>query len=81
MLDKFAVAEGEGREFTAEEAAGVRQDGGEFRSLTKRWEKAEELYNREKEVKKSLETPIEFRVDDGDDVPLTLAEYRAKTRR
>jgi hypothetical protein len=54
---------------------------GEFRSLTKRWEQAEELYNREKEVKRSLETPIELRISDDDDVPLTLAEYRAKHAR
>jgi HK97 family phage major capsid protein len=78
MVDKFAVAEGEGREFTAEEAAEYDNMEAEFRSLTTRWEKAEELYNREKEVKKALDTPIDFRVDDGDDVPLTLAEYRSK---
>jgi HK97 family phage major capsid protein len=78
MLDKFSIAEGEGREFTAEEAQEYDGMESEFRSLTKRWEQAEELYNREQEVKKSLETPIEFRVTGEDDVPLTLAEYRTK---
>lgn len=80
MLDKFAVAEGEGREFTAEESAEYDKMEGEFRSLTGRWQKAEELFNTEKEVKRSLETPIEFRIEPGDEVPITLAEYRSKTR-
>jgi HK97 family phage major capsid protein len=80
MLDKFAQAEGEGREFTAEEDQEYARMEGEFRSLTKRWEKAEELYKEEQEVKKSLETPIEFRTAAGEDeVPLTLSEYRVKT--
>ena len=79
MVDKFAVAEGEGREFTAEEAAEYDKMEGEFRSLTKRWEKAEELYKEEQEVKKALETPIEYRASGEEEVPLTLAEYRAKT--
>jgi HK97 family phage major capsid protein len=80
MVDLFAVAEGEEREFTAEEAEQYDKMEGEFRSLTDRWQKAEELYNSEKEVQRSLETPIELRVSDDDDVPKTLAEYRAKTR-
>jgi HK97 family phage major capsid protein len=80
MVDLFGVAEGDQREFTAEENEKYDKMEGEFRSLTKRWEQAEELYNREKEVKRSLETPIELRVSDDDDVPQTLSEYRAKTR-
>lgn len=80
MLEKFAVAEGDGREFTAEEAAEYDKLEADFRNLTQRWEKAEELYNQEKEVKKSLDTPIELRVADDDDVPQTLSEYRARTR-
>lgn len=79
MLDKFAVAEGDNREFTAEEAAEYDKLEGEFRSVTDRWQKAEELYNQQKEVQRALETPIEFRVADGDDVPLTFSEYRSKT--
>jgi HK97 family phage major capsid protein len=79
MIDLFAVAEGDQREFTAEEAEQYDKMEGEFRSLTKRWEQAEELYNRDKEVKKSLETPIELRATGEDEVPLTLAEYRTKT--
>jgi HK97 family phage major capsid protein len=80
MLDKFAVAEGDGREFTAEEAQEYDALEKEFRSLTERWQKAEELYNTQKEVQKSLDTPIELRVSDGDDVPMTFSEYRAKSR-
>ncbi len=79
MLDKFAVAEGESREFTAEESAEYDKLEGEFRSLTDRWEKAEELYKVDKEVKKSLDTPIDFRISDSDDVPMTLSEFRKKT--
>lgn len=80
MVDKFAVAEGENREFTAEESQEYDKLEAEFRSLTTRWQKAEELFNEEKEVRKALETPIELHVADDDDVPQTLAEYRAKTR-
>jgi len=80
MVDKFAVAEGEGREFTAEESAEYDKMEADFRSLTDRWQRAEELFNAQKEVQKSLDTPIELRVADGDDVPMTLSEYRDKTR-
>jgi HK97 family phage major capsid protein len=79
MVDKFAVAEGEGREFTAEESAEYDKMEGEFRSLTKRWEQAEELYKGEQEVRKSLETPIDLRISDSDEVPSSLAEWRVKT--
>jgi HK97 family phage major capsid protein len=79
MLDKFAVAEGENREFTAEESAEYDKLESEFRSVTDRWQKAEELYNQQKEVQRALETPIEFRISDGDDVPLTFSEYRAQS--
>ena len=80
MVDLFGVAEGDGREFTAEEAQQYDKMEGEFRSLTQRWQTAEQLFNEQKEVEQSLNTPIEFRVADGDDVPLTLGEYRAKQR-
>jgi HK97 family phage major capsid protein len=80
MLDKFAVAEGEAREFTAEESQEYDRIEAEFRSLTDRWQRAEELYHQEKEVQKALNSPIEMQVSDDDDVPQTLAEYRAKTR-
>ncbi len=78
MLDKFAAAEGEGREFNAEESQEYDKMEGEFRSLTDRWQRAEQLFNEQKEVLKSLDTPIELRVADGEDVPLTLSEYRMK---
>lgn len=80
MIDMFAATESEGREFTAEEAEKYDKIEGDFRSLTTRWQKAEELYNQEKEVKRALETPVDMRIEDDDDVPTTLTEYRAKTR-
>jgi HK97 family phage major capsid protein len=80
MTDKFAAAEGEGREFTAEEAQEYDTLESEFRSLTQRWQKAEELYNSQKEVQRSLETPIDLRINDDDDVPSTLSEYRSRMR-
>jgi HK97 family phage major capsid protein len=80
MQDKTAAAEAEGREFSAEEAQEYDNIMEEFRSTTRRWERAEEEYNLEKEVKRTLETPIEFRVEGDEDVPRTLSEYRAKTR-
>jgi HK97 family phage major capsid protein len=79
MVELFGVAEGENRDFTAEEAEKYDKMEGEFRSLTKRWEQSVELYNREQEVKKSLETPIDYRIDGEADVPATLAEWRTKT--
>jgi HK97 family phage major capsid protein len=80
MIDLFAVAEGEEREFSAEETEQYEKMEGEFRSLTDRWQKAEELFNREKEVQRSLDTPIDLRISDDDDVPTTLKEYRTKMR-
>jgi len=80
MVDLFGVAEGDSREFTAEESQQYDTMEEEFRSLTDRWQRAEELYNREQEVTRTLNTPIDLRIEDGDDVPLTLAEYRMKTR-
>ena len=79
MQAKFAVAEGEGRDFTAEEQQEYDRMEGEFRSLTKRWQEAEKLYNAEKEVKQALEQPVDFKVESSD-VPLTLAEYRKKQK-
>ena len=80
LVDKFAVAETEAREFTAEEAEEYDKMEAEFRSLTTRWQRAEDLYKQEQEVNRALETSIDFRIEDGDDVPLTLAEYRQKVR-
>jgi HK97 family phage major capsid protein len=77
MQDRFAVAEGESRDFTAEEREEYDKLEGEFRSLTERWQRAEELYDQEKAVKKALEAPVDFKIDE-DEVPTTLAEYRAK---
>jgi HK97 family phage major capsid protein len=80
MQEKFAVTLGEQRDFTAEEQEEYDKMESEFRSTTQRWQRAEELYNQEKEVRQALDTPIEFRVADGDDVPSTFAEYRNKMR-
>jgi HK97 family phage major capsid protein len=65
--------------FSAEETEQYEKMEGEFRDLTTRWERAEELYNLEKDVKKSLETPIDLRISGDDDVPSSLAEWRVKT--
>lgn len=80
MIDLFAVAEGEEREFSAEEAEKYEKMEGEFRSLTDRWQKAEELFVQELDVKKALEQTIDLRIGDDDDVPRTLTEYRMRTR-
>lgn len=73
-----AAAEGEGRDFTSEEDAEYNKRMDEFRSLTQRWQRAENEYNAAKEVQKTLEQPIDFKIE-ADEVPMTLAEYRAKT--
>ncbi|MBA3402300.1 MAG: phage major capsid protein [Actinobacteria bacterium] len=80
MIDLFSVAEGEEREFSAEEAEKYEKMEGEFRSLTDRWTKAEDLYVQELDVKKALEQTIDLKISDDDDVPKTLTEYRARTR-
>jgi HK97 family phage major capsid protein len=82
MQKMFTEAEsrsGDAAGFTAEEAEKYDKLEGEFRSLTKRWEQAEDLYRKEQEVNRSLSTPLELRAADGDEVPETIAEWRAKT--
>jgi HK97 family phage major capsid protein len=64
--------------FTAEEAEKYDQMEAEFRSLTERWQKAEDLFAKEQEVRHALNTPVELRVSGGDDVPSSLAEWRVK---
>jgi HK97 family phage major capsid protein len=80
ITELFNLAESENREFTAEETDQMDKMESEFRSKTARWEKAEELYRRDIEIKRSLEQPLELRVTDSDEVPTTLAEYRQKTK-
>lgn len=65
--------------FTAEEAEKYDKMEAEFRTLTERWERAEDLYQREQEVRDALNTPIDLRFKEGEDAPKTLAEYRAQT--
>ena len=80
MQGMVTAAEGDSRDLTAEEREEYENKEGEFRSLTERWQRAEELYLQEKEVKRSLETPLELAVIDDGDVPRTLSEWRAKTQ-
>ena len=77
MIALFSQAEGEKREFSAEESQQYDKMEADFRSLTQRWETAERLYKEDQEVQKSLNTPLELRVAD-DDVPDTLSEYRRR---
>jgi HK97 family phage major capsid protein len=64
--------------FNADEAEKYQKMEEEYRTLTARWERAEELYNREQEAKKALDTPLELRHAEGDEVPNTLSEYKAQ---
>jgi HK97 family phage major capsid protein len=81
MVDLFGQTQGEEpRVFSAEEQQEYDRMEEEFRSLTTQWEKAEELYNQEKEVKRSLDTPVDLRISDDDDVPATFSEWRSKNR-
>lgn len=80
MLAKFAQAEGEDRAFTAEETAEYETMKDEYRSLGQRTEEAEELYREQKAIEKAMHTPVDLHIADDDDVPTTLAEYRAKHR-
>jgi HK97 family phage major capsid protein len=80
MREMTAAAEAESRDFNAEEAQKYDNMMEEFRSLTTRWERAEQEYNLVKDAQRALDTPIEFRTSEGDDVPKTLSEWREKTR-
>jgi HK97 family phage major capsid protein len=75
----FAVTEGEDRDFTAEEKEQYRKMEADFESVSERWKTAEALYVQGLDVKKALEQTVDLRISDSDDVPLTLADYRAKT--
>jgi len=80
MQDKFAVTMDETRDFTAEEQQEYERLEGEFRSATTKWQTAEELYRQDQEVSKTMNTPVDLHISDDDDVPTTLAEYRARHR-
>jgi HK97 family phage major capsid protein len=80
MQEIVAKTESENRDFTGEEQQEYERREDEFRTLTTRWQRAEELYMQEKEVKRSLETPIDLKIDTDSDVPVSLTEYRAKRR-
>ena len=78
MQDKFKVAEDDNRDFTAEEQQEYDKMEAEFRSLTKRLETSEALWEEEKHVRAKLDEPISLDVRGGDEVPMTLAEYRTR---
>jgi HK97 family phage major capsid protein len=80
MQEIAAKTESENRDFTAEEQQEFERKEDEFRTLTTRWQRAEELYMQEKEVKRSLETPVDLAIDVDGDVPTSLTAYRQKTR-
>ena len=82
MLDMFSEVETREENrgaMTSEEKEKFDKMEAEFRALTKRSEKAEELLQQEEDVKKALNTPLAFNVTGTDEVPMTLAEYRTKT--
>lgn len=76
MIELFGHAEGEQRDFSAEESEKYDKMEADFRSMTERLERAETLYKEQSEVDRSLNTPLELRVADRDDLPETLSEYR-----
>lgn len=80
MLNLFSVAEGDKREFTAEESAQYDQMESEFRSQTERLRRAEQLLKEQEEVERSLNAPISLGLGEGDDIPESLAEYRSNMR-
>jgi HK97 family phage major capsid protein len=78
MQEMVAKTEGENRDFSAEERGEFEQKEDEFRTLTERWQRAEAIYLQEKEVRRSLETPIDLRIETGDEVAKSLVEYRRR---
>ena len=62
MQDRFAVVNGEARDFSAEEQQEYDKIEAEFRSVTSRWQQAEELFKLDGEVHRDLNTPIEYRI-------------------
>src|SRR5262245_19803287 len=80
MQEMTAAANGEGRDFNAEEEEKYDKIMDEFRSTTKRTERAEQERDLHDEIQKSLNAPTQFRAVDDEEVPTSLEEYRAKTQ-
>jgi HK97 family phage major capsid protein len=79
MMELTKKAEGESRDFTAEETEQFDRLKGEFEEIRNRADRAEELYAQEREVNKIINQPIEMRIGtDADDVPLSFGEYRSR---
>lgn len=71
-------AEKENRNLSAEENEQFDKMATEFEELKEREERAVKLFMQDRDVEKTLATPIEQRLGDQGDAPASLAEYRAR---
>jgi HK97 family phage major capsid protein len=80
MQEMSAKAREEGRDFTAEEDEQYEKRMSHLESLGRQVERGETERRLAEQVQASLSQPVELRVENGDDVPTSLAEYRRKTQ-
>jgi len=76
MTKLAEIAEKEDRDLTAEEQGNFDKMCTDFEELRSRAERAEKIFAQEREVEKSLTTPIEKRLGEDDDVPESYKEYQ-----
>jgi predicted phage gp36 major capsid-like protein len=72
-------AEKENRSLSGEEKEQFDKMATEFEDLTERETRATKLFMQEREVEKTLATPLEKRIGDDGDAPATFGEYRERT--
>jgi HK97 family phage major capsid protein len=76
LVEMVGKAEGEDRALSGEETAEFRRMQDEFEEIGTRAQNAEKLYLQEREVEKAINSPLELRVGENGEVPLSLGEYR-----
>ena len=69
-------AEEEKRDLSAEENQEFERMQGEYEELRNRAERAERVFMQDREVEKTLATPLEKRIGDEGDAPATYKEYQ-----
>jgi HK97 family phage major capsid protein len=76
MRSLVEKAEKEDRALTGEETEQLDKMTADFEELRSRAQMAEKIFLQEQEVDKAIHSPLELRVDEDGDIPLTLTEYR-----
>jgi len=79
MVGMSQEAEKNEKDFTAEQKEKFDGLVADFEEVRSRAERAEMLFKQEREVNKVINTPIERRIGDTEEVPMSLTEYRKQT--